>query len=70
MDTSQRDLSKPSFLRRVAIRLGTIGMLVKTVWKGPFWYLVPFVCVLVVFAVFLVLVSAFPAAAPFFYAMF
>ena len=62
--------AKPGFVRRVAMRFQTLGTLVKTVWNGPFWWLVPFVCVLSVFALFLVIIAAFPAAAPFVYALF
>ena len=41
-----------------------------TVWNSPFWWLVPFICVLAVFALIIGVTTAFPAAAPFFYALF
>ncbi len=61
---------RPGLARRIRLRLSTLGTLIVAVWQGPFWWLVPFVCVLAVFAVFLVVIAAFPAAAPFFYALF
>ncbi len=62
--------SRPSFMRRTAVRFQTITQLFGALWRGPFWWLIPFAVILVVFALLLIVLQAVPAAAPFVYALF
>ena len=57
-------------LRRAALGLQTLGQLIRATWQGPFWFLVPFCCVLALLSILFVLAATVPAVAPFVYAIF
>jgi len=51
-------------------RGATFLELVRALWRGPFWWLVPVVCFLLPIALVLIVVQAVPLVAPFVYALF
>jgi len=57
-------------LEGVRSRFSTLVELVRALWSGPFWWLVPVVCFLLPIAVVLVVVQAVPYVAPFVYLLF
>jgi len=50
--------------------VGTASELIKNMWSGPFWWLVPFVLLLLPAAVLFVFLQAVPFVAPFVYTVF
>jgi hypothetical protein len=56
--------------RRVLIGMGTLALLVRTTWTGPYWFLVPFSIVLGLLSLLFVLAATMPVIAPFVYAIF
>ena len=70
METSTGKAVSIGMWGRLGLFVGTLGQLFHAIRRGPFWWLLPFFIVLVFFAVLLVLVQVFPAAAPFVYAIF
>jgi hypothetical protein len=59
-----------SLARRIGIGFSTALELVLALWRGPFWWLVPAACLLLVTAVLFVLLQAVPVVAPFVYTLF
>lgn len=61
-------------LRRVVTSVktgtGTATELIKGLWQGPFWWLVPIVLLLLPAAVLFVFLQAVPFVAPFVYTVF
>jgi len=57
-------------LRRVRLGFSTVGELLRSMWQGPYWWLVPAVIVLLPAAVVFVLLQVVPIAAPFVYTLF
>lgn len=61
-------------MRRILIgirtRVSTSVELIRAVWSGPFWWLVPVLCVLLPAAVVFVFLQAVPVVAPFVYTVF
>jgi len=51
-------------------RLSTIVELVRSLWSGPFWWLVPVLCVLLPAAAVFIFLQAAPIVAPFVYTVF
>ncbi len=49
---------------------GTAGELIRGLWQGPFWWLVPVVLLLLPAAVLFVFLQAVPFVAPFVYTVF
>ncbi len=56
--------------RRVRGGLATCAELVGSVWRGPHWWLVPVVAVLLPTALLFILLQAVPIVAPFVYTLF
>lgn len=54
----------------VRVRLSTMLELVRSLWKGPFWWIVPLVLILLPAALVFVLLQAVPIVAPFVYTVF
>lgn len=59
-----------SFTRRVRVGVATAAELMTSLWRGPYWWLVPVMCVLLPAAMVLVLLQTVPAVAPFVYTLF
>lgn len=59
-----------SFTKRLRTGFGTAVELLKALWKGPYWWLVPVVVVLLPAALLFVLLQAVPVVAPFVYTLF
>jgi len=56
--------------RRISGGLKTAGELIRSMWRGPYWWLVPLVMFLLPAALVFVLMQASPLAAPFVYVLF
>lgn len=50
--------------------MATAGELVRSMWNGPYWWLVPAVLVLLPAAIIFVVLQAAPLVAPFVYTVF
>ncbi len=61
-------------MRRLAIRmrtrLATAAELIRSLWNGPFWWLVPVLCLLLPAAAVFIFLQAAPVVAPFVYTVF
>ncbi len=57
-------------LQRIGIGLGTAQELVVAMWRGPFWWMVPVLAILLPVALLLILLQITPAVAPFVYTVF
>ena len=51
-------------------RFGTAVELIRSLWNGPFWWLVPALCVLLPAAAIFIFLQAVPIVAPFVYTVF
>jgi hypothetical protein len=60
----------PAFTRRVAIGVSTSAELLRALWRGPYWWLVPVMCVLLPAAIVFTVLQAVPVVAPFVYTLF
>jgi hypothetical protein len=58
------------FLSGPRLALVTVGELVRGLWRGPRWWLVPVLLILLPIAALLVFLQAVPLVAPFVYAVF
>ncbi|MBI3844680.1 MAG: hypothetical protein HY292_08595 [Planctomycetes bacterium] len=56
--------------RRLSVGISTAFELVRALWRGPFWWLIPVVCLLLTSAVFFIVLQAVPVVAPFVYTLF
>jgi uncharacterized protein DUF5989 len=56
--------------QRLRIGVGTAFELVHALWRGPYWWLVPAACLLLVSAIVFVFLQAVPVVAPFVYTLF
>jgi hypothetical protein len=54
----------------VRTRVGTAAELVRSMWSGPFWWLVPVVLVLLPAAAVIIYLQLVPWVAPFVYTVF
>ena len=57
-------------IRKIGGGLKTVGELIRSMWRGPNWWIVPLVLFLLPAAVIFVLLQAVPLVAPFVYTMF
>lgn len=57
-------------LEGVRSRCATLLELLRALWHGPFWWLVPVVCFFVPIATVLIVLQAVPLVAPFVYLLF
>ena len=55
---------------RIKLRGQTLWQLYRSMRRGPFWWMTPFLLVLLMFALLFLIAESFPAAAPFVYALF
>ncbi len=60
----------PNTLRSLNLGLRTAGELVRALWRGPYWWLVPVVALLLPAALVFVFLQAVPLVAPFVYTVF
>ena len=51
-------------------RISTVAELIRSLWNGPFWWLVPVLCILLPAAVVFIFLQAVPIVAPFVYTVF
>jgi hypothetical protein len=51
-------------------RFSTAGELVRSIWNGPYWWLVPALCILLPGSIVFVFLQAVPIVAPFVYTVF
>jgi hypothetical protein len=51
-------------------RVSTAVELMRSLWNGPFWWLVPVLCILLPAAVVFIFLQAAPLVAPFVYTVF
>ncbi|MEM1448056.1 MAG: hypothetical protein AAGI22_03040 [Planctomycetota bacterium] len=58
------------FVRSVSSGTATVLELLRAVWRGPYWYVVPLVVLMLPAAVVLVFLQAVPVVAPFVYTVF
>lgn len=58
------------FLSGPRLGLATVGELLRGLWRGPRWWLVPVLLILLPIAALLVFLKAVPLVAPFVYAVF
>jgi hypothetical protein len=54
-------------LKRAWTGAATTWELVRALWRGPYWWLVPLLLILIPAAVFFILLQAVPVVAPFLY---
>lgn len=52
------------------VRLATVAELLIVLWRGPYWWLVPLVILLLPAALLFILLQAAPLVAPFVYTVF
>ncbi|HTE04650.1 MAG TPA: DUF5989 family protein [Planctomycetota bacterium] len=60
----------PALVRRVRVGVSTSVELVRAMWNGPYWWLVPVMCVLLPAAIVFIVLQAVPVVAPFVYTLF
>jgi len=60
----------PGLTRRIRVGFNTAFELLRALWKGPYWWLVPVVVVLLPAALLFVVLQAVPVVAPFVYTLF
>jgi hypothetical protein len=51
-------------------RFSTAIELIVALWRGPYWWLVPLLCILLPTAVVFIFLQAVPVVAPFVYSVF
>jgi hypothetical protein len=57
-------------VKSIGVGLGTAGELIRSLWNGPSWWLVPVILLLLPTAVVFIFLEAVPLVAPFVYTMF
>ena len=63
-------IGKMSIVRAVTGRVSTASELIRSLWSGPYWWLVPAVLALLPAAGVFVFLKAAPLVAPFVYTVF
>lgn len=58
------------WIRNIGQGIRTVAELVRSMWHGPYWWLVPVVLVLLPSALIFVFLQAVPLVAPFVYTVF
>lgn len=56
--------------KRIGVGFSTAGELIRSLWGGPSWWLVPVILLLLPTAVIFIFLGAVPYVAPFVYTMF
>ncbi|KAA3609452.1 MAG: hypothetical protein DWQ01_08955 [Planctomycetota bacterium] len=59
----------PRFFRRTRTGFATTFELLRSLWRGPYWWLVPLVVILIPAALFFILLQAMPIVSPFIYSV-
>jgi hypothetical protein len=59
-----------ALLRKLSVGIATTGELIASLWRGPYWWVVPIVLFLLPLALVFVLLQAVPVVAPFVYTAF
>lgn len=62
--------SMKNTIRSARARFSTSVELLAALWKGPYWWLVPLVIVLLMMSILFVFLQAAPLVAPFVYTVF
>lgn len=57
-------------LTGIRTRFSTSVELIRALWSGPFWWMVPVLCILLPAAVVFIFLQAVPVVAPFVYTVF
>lgn len=57
-------------IARIRSGVATVGELLANLWRGPFWWLVPLIVLLVPAAILFVVLQAVPMVSPFIYTIF
>jgi hypothetical protein len=65
-----RENAMPGVVRRLRVGLSTSVELLRALWRGPYWWLVPVVVVLLPAAAAFTLLQTLPVVAPFVYTLF
>jgi hypothetical protein len=60
----------PGIVRRMRVGVSTSVELIRALWRGPYWWLVPVVVVLLPAAAVFAVLQAAPVVAPFVYTLF
>ena len=68
--TSPPPPPRSGFVATLVLRAKTFGHLFRVMATGAYWWLTPFLVILILFAVLLLVVEFVPGAAPFVYALF
>lgn len=58
------------FLSRIGTGVSTVGELLRGLWRGPYWWLVPLVTLLLPAALLFIFFQAVPFVTPFVYTVF
>ena len=58
------------FVSRIGTGFSTVGELIRGLWRGPFWWLVPLVTMLLPAALLFIFLQTVPLVAPFVYTVF
>ncbi len=59
-----------ALLTKLSVGASTSAELVRGLWRGPYWWVVPIILFLLPFALIFVLLQAVPIVAPFVYTAF
>ncbi len=59
-----------AFTRKLRVGASTARELIVGLWRGPYWWLVPVMCVLLPAAIVFVVLQTVPVVAPFVYTLF
>ena len=70
MSTQPRPIGTRRWWHGVRDGAGTALELVRALWRGPYWWLAPFVLLLLPTAVVFICLKAVPLVAPFVYTLF
>ncbi len=60
----------PQLVTKTKTRFATIVVLIRSLWNGPYWWLVPALFILLPAAAIFIFLQAVPIVAPFVYTVF
>jgi hypothetical protein len=70
MNTTAKSIGTRRWWHGLRDGAGTAAELVRALWRGPFWWLAPFVLLLLPTAIVFICLKAVPLVAPFVYTLF
>lgn len=70
MDPERENIPLKRLSSSLKTRFSTAGELMKGLWNGPYWWLVPVVALLLPAAIVFIFLQAVPLVAPFVYTVF